>query len=309
MYQRTIKQRVHCTGVGLHSGKTVGLTMRPAAEDTGVAFHITTPSGKKTIYPSPDVVIATGLATTLGKDGVAVSTVEHILAALRGLAIDNIHIDIDGGEIPIMDGSAASFVLLLNEAGIHVQSKPRKVLRVKKSLKFEHGEKSIQAEPYAGFLVDYTITFPHKAIGTQRRVLDLTPQSFNQVAKARTFGFLRDVEALKERGLALGGSLNNAVVLDENGVVNQEGLRYADEFVRHKILDFIGDMAMLGLPLEGKFTVRCSGHALNNEFLRKLVNEGEEYLEEVSLTREAKHHTQAPVDYPALGGHAAAFAR
>lgn len=309
MYQRTIKQRVHCTGVGLHSGKAVGLTMRPAAEDTGVAFHITTPSGKKTISPSPDAVIATGLATTLGKDGVAVSTVEHILAALRGLAIDNIHIDIDGGEIPIMDGSAASFVLLLNEAGVHVQSKPRKMLRVKKSLKLEHDEKSIQAEPYAGFLVDYTIAFPHKAIGTQRRVLNLTPGTFPQVAKARTFGFLRDVEALKERGLALGGSLNNAVVLDESGVVNQEGLRYADEFVRHKILDFIGDMAMLGLPLEGKFTVRCSGHALNNEFLRKLAHEGSGYLEEVSLTREAKTRHQPPVTYPALDGGAAAFAR
>lgn len=284
MKQTTISQRIQCTGVGLHGGKKVKLTLRPAAEDTGIVFHVHTPQGVKDITPVPHAVIATGLATTLGKDGAAVSTVEHLLAALRGLSIDNIHIDVEGGEIPIMDGSAAPFVMLITEAGVRTQSKPRKVMRIKKPVRFEHGGKLIKAEPYDGFCVDYTIDFPHPSIGRQRMTLDVTPKTFAKVAKARTFGFLRDVEMLKERGLALGGSLDNAVVLDERGVLNSEGLRHSDEFVRHKLLDFIGDMAMLPLPLRGRFTVSCSGHALNNEFLRFITDAGSLYLETVKTS-------------------------
>ena len=308
MQQTTIKQRIHCAGVGLHSGKMVKLTMRPAAEDTGIVFHVATPAGKRDITPAPDVVIATGLATTLGKEGVAVSTVEHLLAALRGLSIDNIHIDVEGGEIPIMDGSAAPFIMLLGEAGVHVQSKPRKVLRIKAPVSFGHGDKFIKAEPYNGFQVDYTIAFPHPAIGTQRKVLDVTPKTFSEVAKARTFGFLRDVEALQSRGLALGGSLDNAIVLDERGVLNQEGLRYADEFVRHKLLDFIGDMAMLPLPLQGRFTVSCSGHALNNEFLRHAMASQSLYLETVYLGGKVADPAYIPALQTTKGAHAPAMA-
>lgn len=308
MNQTTIKQRIQCTGIGLHSGKKVKLTMRPAAEDTGIIFHVITPMGKRDISPAADAVIATGLATTLGRDGVAVSTVEHLLAALRGLSIDNIHIDVEGGEIPILDGSAAPFVMLLAEAGVHEQSSPRKVYRIKKTTRFGQGEKSITAEPYDGFYVDYTIAFPHAVIGTQRVTLDVTPHSFSQVAKARTFGFLQDVEMLKSRGLALGGSLDNAVVLDERGVVNEEGLRYPDEFVRHKLLDFVGDMAMLPLPLQGRFTVSCSGHALNNEFLRHITASESLYLETVKLSGGYRIPLYQPLRQPMEGMHAPAFA-
>ncbi len=309
MHQTTIKKRIHCAGVGLHSGKMVELTMRPAAENTGIVFHVSGPDGVRDISPSPEAVISTGLATTLGTNGVAVSTVEHLLAALRGLGVDNIHIDVDGAEIPIMDGSAAPFVLLLKDAGIHVQSAPRKVLRVRAPFTYEKDGKSILAEPYDGFAVDCLIDFPHPSVGRQRLALDVTPQTFGQVAKARTFGFLKDVEALQSRGLALGGSLDNAVVLDERGVVNEEGLRSPDEFVRHKLLDFIGDMAMLPLPLRGRFTVRCSGHAVNTEFLRAVV--AAEGLQEVALApaglprRGRAGHTRpaaCPASAPAMAG-------
>lgn len=299
MQQTTISQRIQCTGIGLHGGKRVKLTLRPAPEDTGIVFHVDTADGRRDITPEPEAVIATGLATTLGKDGAAVSTVEHLLAALRGLGVDNIHIDAEGGEIPIMDGSAAPFVMLLSEAGIRAQQKPRKVLRITRRTVFEQNDKLIIAEPYDGFFVDYTIDFPHPAIGAQRMELDLTPQSFARVAKARTFGFLRDVEMLKSRGLALGGSLDNAVVLDERGVLNRDGLRHENEFVRHKILDFIGDMAMLPLPLQGRFTVRRSGHALNNEFLRHIFAASNLYLETNTLGGAPRLPRFEPARHPA----------
>ena len=308
MHQTTIMQRVHCTGVGLHKGKKVKLTMRPAAEDTGIVFHVATAFGKRDIRPGADSVVDTGLATTLGKDGATVSTVEHLLAALRGLQIDNLHIDVEGDEIPILDGSAAPFVMLLSEAGIRAQIAPRKVLRIKKETRFCRDGKLIKAEPYNGFFVDCTVDFPHPAIGMQRMSLDVTPRSFSQVAKARTFGFLRDVEMLKSRGLALGGSLDNAVVLDERGVVNEGGLRYPDEFVRHKLLDFIGDMAMLPLPLQGKFTIERSGHAFNNEFLRHVSSAGALYLDTVTLGEERTSAPPRAAHRPVEGLPAPAFA-
>ena len=308
MYQTTIKQRIYCSGVGLHSGKKVNLTLRPAAEDTGIVFHVATAGGVKDNIPDPHAVVATGLATTLGREGAAVATVEHLLAALRGLGIDNIHIDVQGGEIPIMDGSAAPFVMLLAEAGIHTQSRPRTVYRITRPVTFGKDDKSIKAEPYDGFFVDYTIKFPHPSIGTQRLLLDVTPKSFIRVEKARTFGFLRDVEMLQSNGLALGGSLDNAVVLDENGVVNREGLRYSNEFVRHKLLDFIGDMGMMPLPLQGRFTVSCSGPGLNNEFLRHIAANAALYLETIKLGKEYAPAHSRPARRPAEPLAAPAYA-
>jgi UDP-3-O-[3-hydroxymyristoyl] N-acetylglucosamine deacetylase len=207
------------------------------------------------------------------------------MAALRGLGIDNIHIDVEGGEIPIMDGSAEPFVGLLSRAGIRKQSGVRRVLRIKRPVRFAREGKWIRAEAYDGFFVDYSIDFPHPAIGARRMTLDLTPENFFAVAAARTFGFLRDAEMLHKAGLALGGSPDNAVILDDAGVINPGGLRYEDEFVRHKLLDFIGDMGMLPFPLRGRFTVSCSGHGLNNEFLRHLHASGDLFPEEIAHHR------------------------
>lgn len=282
MTQTTISQSIHCTGIGLHSGKTVRLALRPALENTGIVFHVRTAGGVKSISPHPGIVVDTGLATTLGDGNAKVATVEHLLAAIRGMDIDNIHIDVEGGEVPIMDGSAAPFVLLLRKAGIQRQNAPRRTLRIKKPIRLTRDGKTIEAYPHNGFAVDYTISFPHRLIGVQSMSLEVTPRSFAQVARARTFGFYKEVEYLYSKGLALGGSLDNAIVLDECSVLNTDGLRFEDEFVRHKVLDFIGDMAMLGTPLEGRFVVSCSGHALNNEFLRTITANADTYLEEIT---------------------------
>lgn len=294
MFQTTIKKSVSCSGIGLHSGKLVHLALMPAPEDTGVVFDIKTASGVHRVQPNPQAVIATGLATTLGMPGSSVATVEHLLGAIRGLEIDNIIIEISGGEVPIMDGSAASFVLLLKNAGLRRQKKERLVAKITRPLSFEDEGKWIKAYPHNGFRVNYTIDFAHPLIGVQNMDLEITPQSFTRsLAKARTFGFLKEVEFLNKQGLALGGSLDNAVVLDEYSVLNPDGLRYADEFVRHKIIDFVGDMAMLGLPLRGYFEVHCSGHALNNAFLRRLEENKNLYLE---IAREGKEEPLAEVD-------------
>jgi UDP-3-O-[3-hydroxymyristoyl] N-acetylglucosamine deacetylase len=280
MRQTTIKRRVSCSGTGLHSGREASITLRPAAGNAGIVFHVRTPDGTRALRPAPDAVTAACLATTLGGSSASVGTVEHIVAALRGLGIDNIHIDVNGGEIPVMDGSAAPFVELLSGAGIREQSETRRVLRIRRPIRFERAGKYIHAEACDGFSVDYSINFPHPAVGASRMILDLTPESFSSVASARTFGFLRDVEMLHNAGFGLGGSLDNAIILDETRVLNPGGLRYKDEFVRHKILDFIGDMGMMPLPLRGRFTVSCSGHGLNNEFLRHIHAAGDFFLEE-----------------------------
>ncbi|MDR1241510.1 MAG: UDP-3-O-acyl-N-acetylglucosamine deacetylase [Deltaproteobacteria bacterium] len=296
MQQQTIKHPVQCSGVGLHSGKMVNMALRPADEDSGINFYVFTPEGSQRIVPEPAHVIATGLATTIGTSRASISTVEHLMAAILGLGIDNLRIDVHGGELPIMDGSAAPFVMLLNGAGIKKQTAARKVLRIAKPINHTQGEKSIYAEPYDGFFVDYTIDFAHPLIGVQNLALEITPQTFSEIAKARTFGFFKEVEYLYSRGLALGGSLDNSVVLDEHGVLNQEGLRFSDEFVRHKLLDFIGDMAMINLPLQGRFTVHCSGHTLNNQFLRVLDENRAIYLEEIVLDVPAYTHRKNEKD-------------
>ncbi|MGL1862145.1 MAG: UDP-3-O-acyl-N-acetylglucosamine deacetylase [Pseudodesulfovibrio sp.] len=280
MLQTTIHKSVRCTGIGLHSGKQVELVLRPAAEDTGILFSLRNGSGSTFLTPAPSLVVDTGLATVLGDGRETVATVEHLLAAVSGMGIDNIHIEVTGKELPIMDGSAASFVYLLKQAGVRKLSKARQVLAIKKAVDFEMDGKFIKARPHDGFSVDYTIDFAHPLIGTQQMEIEVTAETFvSEVAKARTFGFLKEVDYLHANGLALGGSLDNAIVLDEYGVLNAEGLRFKDEFVRHKLLDFIGDMAILGAPLQGHFEVFASGHAMNNAFLRHLDENRDLYLE------------------------------
>ena len=304
MQQTTIKRSIECSGIGLHGGRKVHLKLLPAAEDTGIVFSLRGERGASFLRPRPENVQATGLSTTLVNGQDRVATVEHLLAAVRGLGIDNIHIEVQGGEVPIMDGSAASFVFLLHSAGIRRQSRPRKALALKRELVIERDGKRVKGSPWRGFRVDFTIDFQHPLIGVQSMRFNLEPEAFvKNVAKARTFGFLRDVEALQRNGLARGGSLDNAVVLDEFAVVNPEGLRFQDEFVRHKILDFIGDMALLELPLLGRFEVQCSGHALNNAFLRELSANRETYLEEVVQPEPTAQPVPAEAEdvAPALG--------
>lgn len=299
MLQTTVARSAVYTGVGLHSGRDVQIRLQPAPVDSGIVFHVHTPSGVRRIAPRPDVVGATALATTLSDGKAQVSTVEHLLAALNGLAVDNVQVHVFGGEVPIMDGSAAPVMGMLREAGLRVQHVSRRVARVKRPLSVAGDGKAIHAWPHAGFYVDYTIDFPHAAIGRQRLALEITPDTFEQIASARTFGFLQEVEYLHSKGLALGGSLGNAVVLDEQGVVNPEGLRCPDEFVRHKILDFVGDMAMLGMPLQGAFEVHCSGHQHNNAFLRRLGEESGAYLDVLTPGREHAPEYE-PRSFPAM---------
>ena len=298
MYQTSIKHSVTCSGIGLHRGEQVRLTLRPAPADSGVVFHIHDAHGVCRVSPSPEAVMTTELATTLGairgQHKATVSTVEHLLAAIRGLGVDNLDIHVEGGEIPIMDGSAAAFVDAFAKAGIRRLSAPRRVLRVARPFVLQDGKKSIKALPHDGFRVDCTIDFPHPAIGRQHLELEVTPSSFARIAGSRTFGFLRDVEYMRSHGLALGGSLDNAVVLDDAGIINPEGLRSPDEFVRHKVLDFIGDMAMLRLPLQGSFEIVCSGHQFNNAFLRALQAEHALQEVEVSHGRDASDARRAP---------------
>lgn len=284
MNQTTLNRPFTCIGVGLHGGREVRLTLSPAAANTGIVFLVSGENGVARICPKPDAVMTTALATTLGNAHASVSTVEHVLAALRGMGVDNVEVYTEGGEIPIMDGSAQIFMRRIQEVGLRKLTAPRRVLRVTREAELADGNKYIHVRPVStpgAFRVNYFIDFPHPIIGRQRATLDVTPESFARVAMARTFGFLKDVEYLHSNGLALGGSMDNAVVMDETRVLNPDGLRCPDEFVRHKLLDFIGDMGMASLPLEGAFTVSCSGHALNNQFLRMLESEG--ILEEVSL--------------------------
>ncbi|GAB6125551.1 UDP-3-O-acyl-N-acetylglucosamine deacetylase [Humidesulfovibrio idahonensis] len=300
MHQTTIRNTVRCTGIGLHSGKQVEMVLRPAPEDTGILFALRSGSGTSFLSPKPRLVVDTGLATSLGNGHDHIATVEHLLASVRGLGIDNIRIEVQGRELPIMDGSAASFVYLLNQAGLRRQNKARKVLAITKPIVFERDGKFIKATPHDGFAVDYTIQFAHPLIGRQNLSMEVTPDLFStDLAKARTFGFLREVEYLHANGLALGGNLDNAVVLDEFGVLNTDGLRYPDEFVRHKLLDFVGDMAVMGLPLQGRFEVFASGHALNNSFLRYLEDNAAEYLEERTLELPVAVPAAVPAKAPA----------
>ena len=253
------------------------------------------------LSPRPEAVSTTTLATTISAGHAHVSTIAHVLAALSGLAVDNVEVHVAGGEVPILDGSARQVVEALRSAGFTTQNAPRRVARVMRECRLEKDGRSIVARPFEGFHVDYTIRFPHPAIGEQRFALDVTPESFaSEIAPARTFGFLKEVEYLHSRGLARGGSLDNVVVVGDEGVLNREGLRFPDEFVRHKLLDFIGDMAMLGMPIQGQFEICCSGHQLNNAFLRKA--ESERALQLIDLSLEEAQNRKTREKRPAYEG-------
>ncbi len=276
--QRTIKNLVKTTGVGLHSGRRVELTLRPAAPDTGIVFHRVDLPEVVDLPAQAAMVSDTRMASVLQVGDVRVSTVEHLMSALAGLGIDNLHIDLTAEEVPIMDGSAATFVYLLRSAGIQEQARPKQFLRVLKTIEVREGEgdqaKWARLEPHDGFSLAFSIDFKHPAIDSTASFaeIDFAANSYvKEIARARTFGFVNEVEALRSMGLARGGSLDNAIVMDEYRVLNTDGLRYDDEFVKHKILDAVGDLYLIGKPLVARYVACKSGHALNNQLARELL--------------------------------------
>ncbi|MCS4504697.1 UDP-3-O-acyl-N-acetylglucosamine deacetylase [wastewater metagenome] len=276
--QRTLKNSIRATGVGLHTGEKVYLTLRPAAPDTGIVFRRVDFDEPVEVRAHPENVGDTQLSTCLIQDGVRISTVEHLLSALAGLGIDNAYVDLSAPEVPIMDGSAGPFVFLIRSAGVQEQNAAKRFIRIKRPVRIEEGDKWVAFEPFDGFKVGFTLEFDHPIFsdGLQRAEFDFSSTSFvKEVSRARTFGFMRDIEYLQQNNLALGGSLDNAIVVDDYRVLNEDGLRYADEFVKHKILDAIGDLYLLGHSLVGSFTGYKSGHALNNRLLRRLLQEAD----------------------------------
>ncbi|NOZ54635.1 MAG: UDP-3-O-acyl-N-acetylglucosamine deacetylase [Gammaproteobacteria bacterium] len=276
--QRTLKNVIRATGIGLHTGKKVYLTLRPAAVDTGIVFRRVDLEVPVEIEAKPENVGDTRLSTTLVKGDVRVSTVEHLLSALAGLGIDNAYIDLSAPEVPIMDGSAGPFVFLVQSAGIEEQNAPKKFIRIKRSVVVKDGDKWARFDPFEGFKVSFQIDFEHPVFSNRSKFtsVDFSSTSFvKEVSRARTFGFMRDIEQLRENDLALGGSLDNAIVMDDYRVLNEDGLRYDDEFIKHKVLDAIGDLYLLGCSLIGEFSGCKSGHALNNRLLRDLLADEE----------------------------------
>ncbi|MCP5420392.1 MAG: UDP-3-O-acyl-N-acetylglucosamine deacetylase [Gammaproteobacteria bacterium] len=286
--QRTLKNVIRATGVGLHTGEKIYLTLRPAAPDVGIVFRRVDLAQPVEIKASPQNVGDTQLSTSLAKGRVRISTVEHLLSAFAGLGVDNAYVDVSAPEVPIMDGSAGPFVFLIQSAGIKEQNAPKKFIRIKHSLVVNEGDKWARFDPFNGFKVGFTIEFEHPVFKKHpcEAVVDFSTTSFvKEISRARTFGFMRDIEQLRERRLALGGTLDNAVVVDDYRILNEDGLRYEDEFVKHKVLDAIGDLYLLGHSLIGSFTGYKSGHALNNRLLRTLLAERSAW-EEVTFTDE-----------------------
>ncbi len=274
--QRTLKTAISTTGVGLHNGEKVTLTLRPAAADTGIVFKRVDLPQPNEILARPSAVNDTRLCSAVEIDGVRVATVEHIMSALAGLGIDNAYIEVNASEMPIMDGSAGPFIFLLREAGIVEQAASKKFIRIKKTVEVIDGDKWVRFDPYHGFKVEFTIAFNHPVFeGMVNQVsMDFASDSYVQeISRARTFGFMHEVEYLRSNGYARGGSLDNAIVLDEYRILNLDGLRYDNEFVKHKALDAIGDIYMLGYPLLGAFSAYKSGHRLNNQLLRALMSD------------------------------------
>lgn len=293
--QRTLKNVIRATGVGLHTGDKVYMTLRPAAVDTGIVFRRVDLAEPVEILSCCENVGDTRLSTTLVKGDVRIATIEHLLSAIAGLGIDNAYVDLSAPEVPIMDGSAGPFVFLLQSAGIEEQAKAKRFVRIKKSITVRDGDKWARFEPFDGFKVGFSIDFEHPMFAkkTSTSEIDFSTTSFvKEVSRARTFGFMRDIEMLRERNLALGGSMDNAIVLDDYRVLNEDGLRYEDEFVKHKILDAIGDLYLLGHSLIGAFYGYKSGHELNNTLLRALLADKTAW-EEVSFEDES----QAPISY------------
>ena len=301
--QRTLKSVVRAAGVGLHTGHKVNLVLRPAQPDTGIVFRRVDLHTPTDIPARADLVGDTRLSSCLVAGDVRVSTVEHLMSALAGLGVDNAYIDLDGPEVPIMDGSAAPFVLLIQLAGIEEQAAPKRFLRIKKPVEAREGDKWARFEPYNGLRFSFSIVFNHPVIDRsgQSVSIDFAQTSYlKEIARARTFGFMQDVEALRDAGLALGGGLDNAVVLDEFRVLNADGLRFTNEFIRHKVLDAIGDIYLLGKPLLGAYSAHKSGHALNNRLLRETLADVAVW-EIVSFDREE----EAPLGITSLVSQAA----
>jgi len=293
--QRTLKTAIRATGVGLHTGEKVYMTLRPAAVNSGITFRRVDLDEPVDIPADARLVGETMLGTTLIRDGVKVATVEHLMSALAGLGIDNIHVDLSAPEVPIMDGSAGPFVFLLQSAGIEEQDAAKKFFRIRKKVRVEDGDKWAEFRPFNGFKVNFSIDFNHPVFNklSQEESIDFSSTSFlKEVSRARTFCFLRDVEALRARNLTLGGSMDNAIVLDDYRILNEDGLRYSNEFVIHKILDAIGDVYLLGHCLIGEFSAHKSGHDLNNKLLRALLAD-ESAWEEVTFS----DPTKAPISY------------
>lgn len=293
--QRTIKTSIRATGVGLHTGKKVLMTLRPAGVNTGIIFRRVDKESCTDIPASAELVGETNLGTTLVKDGIKVATIEHLMSALAGLGIDNIIIELSQAEVPIMDGSAGPFVFLIQSAGIEEQNASKKFIKIKKKIRVEEDDKWAEISPYKGFRVDFEIGFNHPVFNKQEQKasIDFSSTSFlKEVSRARTFGFLKDIEKLREKNLTLGGSMSNAIVLDDFRIMNEDGLRYTNEFVIHKILDAIGDTYLLGHTLIGKYSAMKSGHGLNNKLMRAVKADCDAW-EEVSFKNEKK----APISF------------
>ena len=272
--QRTLKNTIRATGVGLHSGDKVYLTLKPAPADTGIIFCRTDLDPVVEIPALAENVGDTTLSTTLIKDGERIDTVEHLLSAMAGLGIDNAYVELSAAEVPIMDGSAGPFVFLIQSAGIQEQEVAKKFIRIKRPVRVEDGDKWASFEPFDGFKVSFSISFDHPVFRNRKQeaAIDFSTTSFvKEVSRARTFGFMRDFEFLRSQNLAQGGSMDNAIVVDDFRILNEDGLRYDDEFVKHKVLDAIGDLYLLGNSLIGEFKAHKSGHGLNNQVLRALI--------------------------------------
>jgi UDP-3-O-[3-hydroxymyristoyl] N-acetylglucosamine deacetylase len=293
--QRTLKNVIRAMGVGLHTGKKVYLTLRPAEIDSGIRFRRIDLDDPVEILARPEKVGDTNLSTTLVDNGVRISTVEHLLSAIAGLGIDNAYIDLSADEVPIMDGSAGPFVFLIQSAGIVEQNKAKRFIRIKKTVRVEDGDKWVEFNPFNGFKVTFEIDFDHPLFTQQKQICSInfsTTSFVKEVSRARTFGFQKDIEYLRSNNLALGGSQDNAIVLDDYRVLNEDGLRYDNEFVKHKILDSIGDLYLLGHSLIGAFSGYKSGHALNNKLLLALLKDKEAW-EDVTFD----DASTAPISY------------
>lgn len=298
--QRTIRKSVECTGIGLHTGKKVNLRVNPAPPDHGIVFVRVDLPGKIHIKAVMENVIDTNLATTIGKDGAVISTIEHLMATFAGLGIDNALVELDSPEVPIMDGSAAPFVYLLKTAGTQKQKKFKKFIVIKKPFRVVDGDKAVAFLPSSELEIFYTIDFDHPLLSDQVYVMEFSDTVFErEISRARTFGFLKDVETLQRNGFARGGSLDNAVVIDDFRVLNEEGLRFPDECVRHKILDSIGDLSLLGYPMISHFVAHKSGHTLNHRLIKKLQNSVKGWkLVEISAKNDPK---LLPYKIPSFG--------